>query len=211
MTLGAVTGVQGISWREITVTGQSNHAGTTPMALRADAGYAAASIAAFVRSLATSMGGSQVGTVGRMELFPNLVNVVPGRAVLTVDLRNTDEDELTRAEHRLDVFLAELGGDGLTVEQRSLARFEPVRFDQRVVDLVSDTAARLGHTVMRMPSGAGHDAQMLARVCPTAMIFTPSVEGISHNPAEHTDPADIAAGANTLFQVLLELAEEEGP
>ena len=94
---------------------------------------------------------------------------------------------------------------------RSLARFEPVSFDAATVDLVEATAQRLGHSTRRMPSGAGHDAQMLARICPAAMIFTPSVGGLSHNIAEHTDPADVTAGANVLLQALLTLARPVGP
>jgi N-carbamoyl-L-amino-acid hydrolase len=206
--LGAVTGVQGISWQELTITGQSNHAGTTPMSLRRDAGYAAARIATFVRDLAADIGPPQVATVGRIELHPNLVNVVAARATVTVDLRHTVESTLQEAEQRLATFCAELAErEGVSIESTTLARFEPVAFDPGMIDLVESTARRLGHSVRRMPSGAGHDAQMLARVCPTSMIFTPSVGGISHNPAEHTEPADLEHGANVLLQVLLELAE----
>ncbi len=206
-TIGAVTGVQGISWTELTVTGQSNHAGTTPMALRRDPGHVAAAIAASVRDLVTELGGRQVGTVGRIELHPNLVNVVAATASLTVDLRNTDEAQLAEAERRLAERSEDLAfAEGVTIDSRRLARFEPVAFDESVVDLVERTAEARGHRVMRLPSGAGHDAQMLARVAPTAMIFTPSRGGISHNPAEHTDPADLEAGANVLLHVMLQLA-----
>ena len=206
--LGAVTGVQGISWQELTITGQSNHAGTTPMALRHDAAYAAARIATFVRDLAAEIGPPQVATVGRLELHPNLVNVVAARATLTGDLRHTVESTLQEAEQRLATFCAELAErEGLTIESTTLARFEPVAFDPTMIALVEATARRLGHTVRQMPSGAGHDAQMLARVCPTSMIFTPSVGGISHNPAEVTHPTDLENGANVLLQVMLELAE----
>ena len=97
--------------------------------------------------------------------------------------------------------------EGCSVETRSLARFEPVTFDGDVVDLVEQTATALGHSVKRMPSGAGRDAQMLARVCPTTMVFTPSVNGISHNPAEYTTPADLEAGTNVLLHSMLALAE----
>jgi N-carbamoyl-L-amino-acid hydrolase len=206
--LGAVTGVQGISWTELTITGQSNHAGTTPMRFRHDAGYAAARIATFVRELATELGHPHVGTVGKIDLHPNLVNVVAATARLTVDLRNTDEAVLQESERRLHAFLRELeAAEGVTVTARTLARFEPVQFDERVVSLVERTAGRLGNSVMRLPSGAGHDAQMLARVCPTAMIFTQSHLGISHNPAEHTEPADLVMGTDVLLQVMLELSE----
>ena len=207
---GAVTGVQGISWQELTITGQSNHAGTTPIALRHDAGYAAARVATFVRSLAVEMGAPQVATVGALTLHPNLVNVVAGSAVLTVDLRNTDEALLQLAEERLAEFIRQLEIDeGVGITGRQLARFEPVTFDERVVSLIADTANRLCGSVQRMPSGAGHDAQMFARICPTAMIFTPSEKGISHNPAEHTHPDDLVMGADILLQTLLVLAETD--
>lgn len=211
ITVGAVESVQGISWTEITIKGQSNHAGTTPMHLRRDPGYAAARIATFVRELATEFGGRQVATVGQITLHPNLVNVVPANAVLTVDLRNTDEDILQEAERRLGLFCDELAAsENVTITRRSLARFEPVVFDPAVVDLVERTAKELDYSVKRMPSGAGHDAQMLARVCPTAMIFTPSWEGLSHNPFEYTKPEDLAAGTNVLLHVLRGLADETG-
>ena len=206
VTIGAVTGVQGISWTAYTVDGQANHAGTTPMDLRHDAGYAAAAIVTHVRDLAVRMGGRQVATVGRLDLHPDLVNVIAGTATLTVDLRNTDESLLRGAEADLAAFVADLAiAEGVRIDGHSLARFEPVEFDAGVVDTVFETAERLGHSVSRMPSGAGHDAQMLARVCPTGMVFVPSRDGISHNPAEHTDPADLVAGADVLLQTMLSL------
>ncbi len=210
ITVGAVTGVQGISWQEVTVVGQSNHAGTTPMNLRHDPGYVAAACASFARELALDLGHPQVATVGRIELHPNLVNVVAAKATFTVDLRNTDENILQEAERRFAEFLATTAeAEGCTIETQELARFEPVQFDPDIVALVERSATELGHTVKRMPSGAGHDAQMLARVCPTAMVFTPSRDGISHNPAEYTSPADLEAGANVMLRVMLELAAED--
>jgi N-carbamoyl-L-amino-acid hydrolase len=212
ITIGAVTGVQGISWQEVTISGQSNHAGTTPMRLRHDPAYVAAEITVFLRRLALELGSDQVCTVGSLDLHPNLVNVVPATARLTLDIRNTDETVLQTAEARVADFLVTIAAsEGVDITTRRLARFEPVVFDDEVIGLVEDTAARLGHSVRRLPSGAGHDAQMLARVCPTAMIFTPSVKGISHNPAEHTDPADLAAGADVLLQVIWHLATTDLP
>jgi N-carbamoyl-L-amino-acid hydrolase len=210
VTIGVVERVQGISWQEITVRGQSNHAGTTPMRLRHDAAYVAARVVTGVRELARELGGDQVGTVGALTLFPNLVNVVAQTATLTVDLRNTEEEVLQAAEQRLASMLTALAEDeGVELETRSLARFEPVEFDSRIVELVERAAKQLGHTTRRMPSGAGHDAQMLARVCPSGMIFVPSVGGISHNPAEYTRAVDLAAGADVLLEVLCTLADEE--
>jgi len=212
VTIGAVEGVQGISWTEVTVTGQSNHAGTTPMRLRHDAGRVAGEIVVAVRGIADNLGGDQVGTVGSLRLHPDLVNVVAATATLTVDLRNTDEDRLQEAERRMGDELERLAADeGVEITTRVLARFEPVTFDPTVVDFVEATAERLGHRVRRLPSGAGHDAQMLARVCPTGMIFVPSVAGISHNPAEHTEPADLTAGADVLLRTLVHLATIDPP
>ncbi|MEQ8718295.1 MAG: Zn-dependent hydrolase [Acidimicrobiales bacterium] len=207
LTIGSVTGVQGISWTGIEIAGQSNHAGTTPMAMRRDAGWVAAAVTTFVRELAVEMGGSQVGTVGTIDLHPDLVNVIAARAHLTVDLRNTDEAALVEAEARLAAELDRLAAaEGVTISSEAMARFEPVVFDEGVIRRIEETAMRLGHRVRRMPSGAGHDAQMFARVCPTGMVFVPSVGGISHNPAEHTGPADLTAGADVLLQTMLGLA-----
>lgn len=208
--IGAVQDLQGISWQELTIEGQSNHAGTTPMRLRHDAGYAASAVVTFVRELAREMGAAQVATVGKIDLTPNLINVIASRAVLTVDLRNTDEILLQQSEQRLADFLKELAqSEGVTIGSRRLARFEPVLFDLSVVELIEREAKALGLSVRRMTSGAGHDAQMLARICPSAMIFVPSVAGISHNPAEHTAPDDLVAGCDVLLRTLLELSNQE--
>ena len=208
--IGAVTGVQGISWQEIELGGQLNHAGTTPMTFRHDAGFAAAAIAVAARQLATDVGGDQVATVGKLDLRPDLVNVVAGRATLTVDLRHTDEASLAAAEHRMAETVRQIAdGEGVSVSRRQLARFAPVAFDPRVVDLVEKTAREHGQPVRRLPSGAGHDAQMLARLCPAGMIFVPSRGGISHNPAEYSAPEHLDAGANVLLHVMAQLAEAE--
>jgi N-carbamoyl-L-amino-acid hydrolase len=208
--IGAVTGVQGISWQEVRFSGQFNHAGTTPMSYRHDAGFAAASVAVAARAIARELGGHQVATVGKLDLRPDLVNVVAGRATLTVDLRNTDGKLLAEAEGRMTAEIERIASEEqVSVERRQLARFDPVEFDPRIVDLVEKTAREHGLTVRRLPSGAGHDAQMLARMCPSGMVFVPSAGGISHNPAEFTSSEHIEAGANVLLQVLLQLADGE--
>lgn len=209
-TIGAVEGVQGISWTEFKISGVSNHAGTTPMRLRHDAGHVAARIACFARELARELGGDQVATVGSMTVFPNLVNVIPNRVVFTVDLRNTDEEVLSQAEQRLWAFADEAAAaEGVQISRRSLARFEPVAFHPELVNLVEQTARGMGYSVRRLPSGAGHDAQILARNCPAAMIFVPSVGGLSHNVREHTEAGDLVAGARVLLRVLMHLANQE--
>jgi N-carbamoyl-L-amino-acid hydrolase len=210
ITIGAVTGVQGISWQEVTIEGQSNHAGTTPMSMRRDPAYVASNIAVFLRDLATRYGGHQVCTVGKIDLHPNLVNVVPQRAVLTLDVRNTDEQKLQDAEREIQTHLDHLAiEEGVTITTRSLARFEPVVFDEHVTQLIESIASQQGNSVSRLPSGAGHDAQMLARVCPASMIFVPSVDGISHNPAEFTSAEELEAGANVLLHTMISLANTE--
>jgi N-carbamoyl-L-amino-acid hydrolase len=206
--IGAVTGVQGISWQHVTIEGQSNHAGTTPMHLRKDPAFAAASLTVFLRQLAQRFGGNQVCTVGKIDVHPNLTNVVPSRVSLTLDVRNTDENLLKKAEREIEEFCSRLADEEhVTITRRSLARFEPVVFDDRIVSMVEELAKDRGNSVQRMPSGAGHDAQMLSRMCPTGMIFVPSHKGLSHNVNEHTDRDDLVAGANLLLDVMLKLAE----
>jgi beta-ureidopropionase / N-carbamoyl-L-amino-acid hydrolase len=205
--IGAVTGVQGIHWTEFTVHGQSNHAGTTPMALRRDAGQVATRIALAADRIAAELGPPQVATVGVFELSPGLINVVPEQARLTVDLRNTDGAALDAATARL-VAEARAAAEaaGCTVEHRALARFAPVVFDEALVGKVAQAAAARQLSVKRMPSGAGHDAQMFAPDCPTAMIFIPSEKGLSHNVKEYSDKRDIVAGAQVLLDLVCDLA-----
>ena len=208
--IGAVTGVQGISWSKYTIRGVSNHAGTTPMRLRHDAGYAAAAIAVEARKLASEAGGDQVATVGVTELIPNLVNVIAKQALVTLDLRHSDEAALQAAEARMAWIIEQLeASEGVTIEKRVLARFAPVVFDPAMVARIEGAARALGQSVMAMPSGAGHDAQMFAPHCPTAMIFVPSKDGISHNVAEYTTPEEIRAGADILLRVMLTQANED--
>jgi len=207
VTIGVVSGVQGISWTEVVLTGQSAHAGTTPMRLRHDPGVVAAAIVTALRTLTAEFGGSQVATVGRLEFTPNLVNVVPAQVTMTIDLRNTDEECLQEAERRMQTLCTELAAaEGVALTTRRLARFAPVEFDDAMVALVETTAQRLGHSTRRLSSGAGHDAQMLARVCPAAMVFIPSVAGLSHNIAEFSHPHHVAAGADVLLQAVLATA-----
>ncbi len=210
ITIGAVENLQGISWTEVTICGQANHAGTTPMNLRRDAGYCAAAIATFVHDLAKDIGQGQVATVGVFELKPNIINVVPANARMTIDLRNANNQLLQKAEQRLDSFLVQLAKEqGVDIKTKTLARFDPVEFDNQIVQVIEKNATKLNHSSRCMTSGAGHDAQMMSRICPTAMIFTPSINGVSHNPAEATHADDLMAGANVLLHSLLELSSTQ--
>ena len=206
--IGVVEGVQGISWQGLQIFGQSNHAGTTPMSMRRDAGYAAARIACEVRNLCDRIGESQRGTVGRIELKPNQINVIARQASLSIDLRNRDEVLLKAAEEALSKSIARIAQEeSVEIRQSRLARFEPVAFDLDLINTIERLAQARRLSYQRIVSGAGHDAQMLARVCPTAMIFIPSVGGLSHNPAEHSHAEDIDAGLQLLYALLSELCE----
>ncbi len=202
--LGVVSGVQGISWQRITLEGEANHAGTAPMAFRHDAGYGAAATIAFLREQITAAApGTTLATVGSLRVEPDVINVVPQRAIFTVDLRDPDEGRLHAAEAALAEFLTDLvAREGLKVTQERLVRFEPVRFHKGLRARIQRAAEAAEEAPFTLTSGAGHDAQMLARVAPAAMIFVPSVRGISHNPAEHTSEADLALGAEVLLRVV---------
>jgi len=209
ITIGAVESLQGISWTRIDIEGQANHAGTTPMRARRDAGYCAARISCEVREIAQRIGGNQVGTVGAVTLEPGIINVIASKARVSVDLRNTDNDRLGLTERMLDEFLQRLSASqDVRIESERLARFDPVRFDDRVASIIERKAALLDLSCRRMASGAGHDAQMMARLCPTAMIFVPSIGGVSHNPNESTDADDLRAGADVLLHTMVELAQQ---
>lgn len=202
--IGVVESLQGISWQKVTITGVANHAGTTPTRLRHDAGYAAAACVAFLREQVVGAAPeTTLATVGSLRLEPDLINVIPRKATFTVDLRDPDEQRLQTAERRLADFLATLAErEGVTVETEQLVRFEPVVFDAALADRIQAAAQRRGLPHRRMTSGAGHDAQMLARIAPSAMIFVPSRGGISHNPREHTDDDQLALGAQVLLDVV---------
>ncbi|TAV84654.1 Zn-dependent hydrolase [Rhizobium leguminosarum] len=210
--VGAVEHLQGISWQKVVITGDANHAGTTPISMRRDAGHAAARVVTFLRDRAKASNTPTVATVGCMRFEPDVINVIPSRATFTVDLRDPDEDRLREEETALTNFLEILSTEeqvGISVER--LARFEPVKFDQGIVGLIEKAARNRGLACRRMTSGAGHDAQMIARIAPSAMIFVPSIGGISHNPREYTADEDLVAGANILLDVARQLAKEGLP
>jgi N-carbamoyl-L-amino-acid hydrolase len=215
LAVGVVTGVKSISWQRITVHGRAAHAGTTPTELRLDAGLAAAQIVVKVREMVDSGEyGRLRATVGHLATSPGLPSVVPDRAELTVDLRNPDDDHMAAAEAELASFLETLPqrqpAPGLRVESERMARTRQVPFDERIQDTIAAVAAEQGHETIRLMSGAGHDAQEMAAITPTAMIFVRGQhDGISHNPREYSTPEDCAAGIAVLAGTLLRLAEEE--
>jgi len=205
--IGVVTAVQGIRWQKLTLTGVSNHAGTSPMSMRADAVYVAARITTMVRELTAEVGAPMVGTVGHMAVRPNLVNVVANHVELTTDLRHVDAAVLVQAEATCNARIAEICAvEGVGLQTERLASFDPFSFDPATVGRVRAAAAARGLSHRDMVSGAGHDAQIHGRVAPAAMVFVPSVGGISHNIEEHTEDHHLVAGAQVLMDVMLGLA-----
>ena len=208
--VGAVENLQGISWQKVTIEGDANHAGTTPISMRRDAGLAAARVITFLRDRARASNTPTVATVGCMAFEPNAINVIPSKATFTVDLRDPDEERLLGEEAALSDYLEKIAGEEqVSISTERLARFQPVTFDIGIVAAVEEASAARGLKSRRMTSGAGHDAQMMARIAPSAMIFVPSIGGISHNPKEHTPDTDLIAGANILLDVVRKLTTPE--
>jgi beta-ureidopropionase / N-carbamoyl-L-amino-acid hydrolase len=214
--IGAVTGVQGIRWFEVTVTGQDAHTGATPMHLRKNALLGAARIVEMVDGIGRAHPPMAVATVGSMRVKPNSPNVVPGEVFLTVDMRHPETGTLGAMESELNAALGRVGEPlGLSVAANKILDQPPVIFDARCVAAVRKAAEISGFSVRDMVSGAGHDAVYVARVAPTAMIFVPCRGGISHNEAEFTSKEQCAAGAQVLLQAVLDydrwLADKYAP
>lgn len=209
IAVGAVENLQGISWQEVTIKGEANHAGTTPTNMRHDAGLAAAKTNVYLRERCLQSGGTTVATVGSIEFEPNAINVIPSEVKFTIDLRDPNNDTLKDEERRLKEFLENLAKeDEVEISTEQLVRFDPVQFDKDIANTIEKSAEARGLTHRKMTSGAGHDAQMIARIAKTAMIFVPSIGGISHNPNELTNDEDLIAGANVLLDVVKELSME---
>jgi beta-ureidopropionase / N-carbamoyl-L-amino-acid hydrolase len=204
--IGVVEGILSIDRHEVTVTGVANHAGTTQMADRQDALLAAAHLTIAVRDIVTSEPGRQVGTVGRMDVTPNAPNVIPGDVRLTIELRDLSPEKLTRIAQRIRLRATEIANETkAAIEFVSSTHNPPAAAAVDVQHAIERAATRLGLATQRGPSGAGHDAQMMARLSPMGMIFVPSVGGISHSPHELTHWDDCARGADVLLNTVLEI------
>lgn len=206
INIGAVEGIVGINWWDVTIEGFANHAGTTAMNNRQDALLAAAKFIEAVNRIVTSVPGRQVGTVGRINALPGAPNVIPGKVVLSLELRDLDAAKINMLFERIQA-----EAEKIATESKTKFGFKeinvniPAPTDSKIRSVISDAARDLGLTTKLMPSGAGHDAQDMARLGPVGMIFIPSVGGISHSPREFSRPEDIANGANVLLHTLLKL------
>src|SRR5882762_8871843 len=204
--IGVVEGIVGINWWDVTIEGFANHAGTTAMNNRQDALLAAARFIEAVNRVVTSIPGRQVGTVGRIQALPGAPNVIPGKVILSLELRDLDAA-------KIQMMYQKIRTEADQIAQASKVRFDfkeinvniPAPTDPRIRSLIDQSAKELGLTTKQMPSGAGHDAQDMARLAPVGMIFIPSIGGISHSPKEFSRPQDIANGANVLLHTLLKL------
>jgi N-carbamoyl-L-amino-acid hydrolase len=204
INIGVVEGIVGIKQWEVTVSGFQNHAGTTAMDQRHDALLSAARFVEMVNRVVRGIPGRQVGTVGRIQAFPGAPNVIPGKVVCSLELRDLDD-------HKIDSMYATIRKEADAIGKQNGTQFAFAELhvntaaptDARMRKIISDAAASLNLTTRQMPSGAGHDAQAMAMLGPIGMIFIPSVGGISHSPKEFSRPADIANGANVLLRAVL--------
>ena len=206
--IGVVTHGQGLCWLQITVTGKDAHTGSTPMPMRKNAGLAMARILERVDAIAWSHKPDAVGAVGHIEVYPNSRNVIPGKAVFTVDFRSPDLEVLTDMEQRLREEATEICDQmGLGIAFEKTGGFDPVEFDAGCVAAVRKAAERLGYSHRDIVSGAGHDACWINRVAPTAMVMCPCVDGLSHNEDEEITLDWAKKGCDVLFLAVVETAE----
>jgi N-carbamoyl-L-amino-acid hydrolase len=204
--IGIVEGIVGINWWDVTIEGFANHAGTTPMNQRRDAMLAAARFTQSVNRVVTSVPGRQVGTVGRIQAWPGAPNVIPGKVVLSLELRDLDAAKIQMLYRRIRAEADRITKtSGVSFDFKEINVNIPAPTDERIRRLIAESARELGLTTRLMPSGAGHDAQDVARLAPVGMIFVPSVGGISHSPKEFSRPQDITNGANVLLRTLLKI------
>jgi N-carbamoyl-L-amino-acid hydrolase len=206
--IGVVTHGQGLWWLQVTLTGKDAHTGSTPMNMRVNAGLGMARIIELVHRIAMENQPDAVGAVGQANVYPNSRNVIPGKAVFTVDFRSPEQAKLDRMRARLEAEAPNIAAElGLGIAIEPVGHFDPVTFDAGCVAAVRNAAERLGYSHRDIVSGAGHDACWINRVAPTAMIMCPCVDGLSHNEAEEITPDWAKKGADVLFHAVVETAE----
>jgi N-carbamoyl-L-amino-acid hydrolase len=206
--IGIVTHGQGLSWTQVTITGKDAHTGSTPMPMRKNAGLGMARVLELVEEIALSHAPHAVGAAGHIDIYPNSRNVIPGKAVFTVDFRSPDLSVIEDMVKRLHEGARKICDDmGLEVELEKVGGFDPVEFDTGCVGALRAAAERLGYSHRDIISGAGHDACWINQVAPTAMVMCPCVDGLSHNEAEEISKDWAAAGTDVLFHAVLETAE----
>ncbi len=205
--IGLVEGIVGINWLRVTVEGEANHAGTTPMKFRRDAVVASARMVTAIQEIACKTEGNLVATVGSMDVRPNSINVIPGRTTFTVDLRAFDDDTRAKTAERIEhetKRIASLLGCSVSVE--GIWSVNHIDFSKKGLEVVKESIEMFGFPYMRIVSGAAHDAQYLSQICDAAMIFVPSKGGKSHCEEESTDWCDLEKGASVVLLSVLKAA-----
>jgi N-carbamoyl-L-amino-acid hydrolase len=206
--IGVVTHGQGLWWLQVSLTGKDAHTGSTPMHMRVNAGLGMARITELAHRIAMDHQPDAVGAVGQANVYPNSRNVIPGKAVFTIDFRSPHQDKLDSMKERLEAEAPKIAAElGLGIEIEPVGHFDPVTFDAGCVAAVRTAAKRLGYSHRDIVSGAGHDACWINRVAPTAMIMCPCVDGLSHNEAEEITKDWARAGADVLLHAVIETAE----
>jgi len=207
LDIGIVEGIVGLNWWDVEFKGFANHAGTTPMNKRKDALLAASKFVIAVNEITNSFEGSQVGTVGRISAEPGAPNVIPGRVVTSLEIRDLSSEKIQKVYRAIEERASEIAKETNTkVTFTALSTTgKPALTDSRIQTLIGENAKKLELTTLTMPSGAGHDAQDMALIAPTGMIFVPSKGGISHSPKEFTSAEDMANGANVLLYSILSI------
>uniref|UniRef100_UPI0040481A47 hydantoinase/carbamoylase family amidase n=1 Tax=Algoriphagus sp. TaxID=1872435 RepID=UPI0040481A47 len=207
LDIGVVEGIVAIEWWEFSFKGKANHAGTTPMHARKDPMLPAARFTLAVHEVITRYEGRQVGTVGKIQAFPGAGNVIPGEVKLNLEIRDLSSEKIWKLYAELETIAKQLAQEsGTTLEIKHIeVASKPALADSMIREVIDKQAKKLGYSTKSLPSGAGHDAQEMARIAPMGMIFIPSKAGISHAPEEYSSPEAIAKGANVLLHTLLEL------
>ena len=204
--IGVVQGIVGIEQWDVTIEGKANHAGTTPMNQRQDAMLAAARLTIAINESVKSMEGAQVGTVGRIKAEPGAPNVIPGKVVMTLELRDLSHEKIMTVFEKIKQRATEIEKEsGTHISFQNINSNQPAITDKKIQDLIATASRELGFTSKSMPSGAGHDTQDMARIAPTGMVFVPSKDGVSHAPGEYTSAQDMANGASVLLRTILAL------
>jgi N-carbamoyl-L-amino-acid hydrolase len=210
LQIGVVEGIVGIIHWEVTVSGFANHAGTTPMNMRQDALLASAKLIVAVNEVINSYKGRQVGTIGKIAAMPGAYNVIPGKVVMGLEIRDLSYDKIWMLFHDVEKRAAAIAAaSGTTIAfQHQANESKPALTDKTIQQHIAASAKALGFTTKTMQSGAGHDSQEIALIAPVGMIFIPSIGGISHSPKEFSKTTDVANGANVLLQTILQLDKE---
>lgn len=209
LDIGAVTGIQGMDWLEVKITGQSDHAGPTPMSMRKDALYVTSKLIQLIQDTVVNHNEEATATIGRMAITPNSINCVPGEVVFSVDIRHSDDSVKEQlCKMIIEKMSITAAAEQVSIEINKIWETSASRFSDELINMITETSNELGYSNQKMISGAGHDSKYMNEITPTAMIFVPSVDGKSHCQEELTSEEAIEKGANVLLYTVCKLANK---